>query len=128
MIDSVSSNTVMKQLMADMTKLRAEAMQKDVLPNKIDNTFNQSLGTQSITQPITQKTNFGEVFNTVIQEVNTLQQESGELKTAYELGEPNVDIAQVMIASEKAKIGFTAMVEVRNKFVEAYRDVMNMSV
>ena len=118
------SNDPRIQLMADMSKLRAEAMQQDVLPRSVANELNVGI---SATQQ-TQKTDFGGLLKSAINQVNTLQQESGALKKAYELGKPNVDIAQVMIASEKANVGFTAMVEVRNKFVEAYRDVMNMSV
>ena len=39
-----------------------------------------------------------------------------------------VDITDVMIASQKAGVAFEAMVQVRNKLVEAYRDVMNMPI
>ena len=60
--------------------------------------------------------------------MNEAQQSSGELKRAFELGESNVDLAQVMIASQKANVSFQAMVQVRNKLVEAYKDVMNMPI
>ena len=57
-----------------------------------------------------------------------MQMESSRLKKAFELGDPSVDISRVMIASQKSGIAFNAMVEVRNKLVEAYKDVMNMPV
>ncbi len=114
----------MSQLLADMNALRAEAMQRDVLPMGNPAIQNPASGL-GINKP---EGSFGNVFKEAIHKVNELQQESSTLKKAYELGEPGVDIAQVMIASEKSKVGFTAMVEVRNKFVEAYKDVMNMSV
>ena len=60
--------------------------------------------------------------------VNELQQTSGEMKTAYEMGDPNVDISRVMIASEKASISFEALTQVRNRVVKAYEDIMNMPV
>lgn len=71
---------------------------------------------------------FGDLLKNSINAVNDVQQESGRLKTAFELGDPNVDLAQVMIASQKATVSFQAMVQVRNKLVEAYKDVMNMPV
>ena len=71
---------------------------------------------------------FGDLLKTSINAVNDVQQNAGQLKTAFELGDPNVDLAQVMIASQKATVSFQAMVQVRNKLVEAYKDVMNMPV
>jgi len=71
---------------------------------------------------------FGDLLKNSINAVNDVQQASGQLKTAFELGDPDVDLAQVMIASQKASVSFQAMVQVRNKLVEAYKDVMNMPV
>lgn len=71
---------------------------------------------------------FGDVLSKSIDSVNDLQQQSGALKTAFETGDPNVGITEVMIASQKSKLAFTAMVEVRNKMVEAYKEIMNMPV
>jgi flagellar hook-basal body complex protein FliE len=39
-----------------------------------------------------------------------------------------MDLAQVMIAAQKSSLSFEAMVQVRNKLVEAYKDVMNMAI
>ena len=69
---------------------------------------------------------FQQLLSESIGKVNELQQTAGSLKTAFEQGDPKVDLAEVMIASQKAGLAFTAMAEVRNKLVEAYRDVMNM--
>lgn len=71
---------------------------------------------------------FGELFERAINQVNDAQKTSGELAKAYEQGTPGVDITDVMIASEKAGVSFQAMVQVRNKLIEAYRDVMNMPI
>jgi len=71
---------------------------------------------------------FGDLLKNSIDAVNDVQQASGQLKTAFELGDTDVDLAQVMIASQKASVSFQAMVQVRNKLVEAYKDVMNMPV
>ena len=76
----------------------------------------------------TQENGFGQLLNNAIDKVNEMSQHSSELKKAYERDDPNVDITQVMIASQKAKIGMEAMTQVRNKVVEAYKDVMNMPI
>ena len=69
--------------------------------------------------------NFQQLLSDSINQVNEMQQESGALKTAFEQGQ-DVDLSRVMIASQKASLSFNAMVEVRNKLVDAYKDVMNM--
>ena len=74
------------------------------------------------------ETGFGELFNRAINQVNDTQKASAELAQAYEQGRPDVDITDVMIASEKASVSFQAMVQVRNKLIEAYRDVLNMPI
>jgi len=71
---------------------------------------------------------FSDIFSQSLNSVNQAQQTSGELKTAFEMGDPNVSLSDVMIASQKSKLAFSAMVEVRNKFLEAYKSVMSMPV
>lgn len=71
---------------------------------------------------------FSSMFNNAVGKVNELQQQSGELKTQFELGNPNVDITDVMVKSQVATVSFQAMTQVRNRLVSAYQEVMNMSV
>ena len=71
---------------------------------------------------------FGELFTKAVDSVNNTQQESTALAKAYEIGDQGVDITDVMIASQKASVSFQAMLQVRNKLVDAYRDVMNMPI
>lgn len=77
---------------------------------------------QSGTKPV----GFAETLQKTAASVNNAQLESARLKTAFEFGDPKVDLVRVMIASQQAQIGFRATVEVRNKLVQAYQDVMNM--
>ncbi|HIC47391.1 MAG TPA: flagellar hook-basal body complex protein FliE [Methylophaga aminisulfidivorans] len=74
------------------------------------------------------RVDFGNVMKQAIGEVNNLQKTSGDLKTSFELGDPNVNLADVMIASEKAGVAFEATLQVRNKLIEAYQEVMRMSI
>ncbi len=71
---------------------------------------------------------FSELMGQAINKVNEVQHASGALQTAYLKGDPSVDITDVMIASQKSGVAFDAMVQVRNKLVEAYKDVMNMPI
>lgn len=71
---------------------------------------------------------FSKMFKNVVNQVNEVQQQSGELKTQFELGNPNIDIADVMVKSQVASVSFQAMTQVRNKLVSAYQEIMNMSV
>ena len=84
----------------------------------------QGVQPQHETAPV----NFGDMLSKSINKVNDLQQVSGQLKTSFELGDPKVSLAEVMIASEKSGLAFTAMTQVRNKLIEAYKEVMSMPV
>ena len=71
---------------------------------------------------------FKTMFGNAINNVNEQQQKSSELRTRFEKGDPMVDLPEVMIAAQKASVSFDAMKEVRNKLVDAYKDIMNMPV
>lgn len=71
---------------------------------------------------------FSDLMTQAIDKVNEVQQASGALQKQYLNGDPSVDITDVMIASQKSGVAFDAMVQVRNKLVEAYKDVMNMPI
>ena len=63
-----------------------------------------------------------------IQEVAKAQEEASELKMAFEQGIHDIELPDVMIATQKASIAFEATVEVRNKLLAAYQEIMNMQV
>ena len=73
-------------------------------------------------------TNFTELFQQAVANVNEVQKKSGALKKSFEMGDPSVDLPQVMMASQKAGVAFDAMLQVRNKLLKAYKDVMSMPV
>ncbi|PKI14757.1 flagellar hook-basal body complex protein FliE [Colwellia sp. 12G3] len=72
--------------------------------------------------------NFGDMLTDALKSVNELQKESGDKKRAFEMGDSNVTLAEVMIASSKSGIALDATVQIRNKFVEAYKEIMSMPV
>ncbi len=71
---------------------------------------------------------FADMMQQAIDQVNQSQMQAAELGKALEMGDPNVDLAEVMIAIQKSSISFQALTEVRNKLLTAYQDVMNMPV
>lgn len=72
--------------------------------------------------------NFQDMFKNAIDTVNANQKTAGNLQKRFEQGDPSVDLPEVMIAMQKSSVSFQAMTQVRNKLVEAYKDVMNMPV
>ncbi len=71
---------------------------------------------------------FSDMLGNAVNSVNELQQTSKQLSTAYEMGDPNVDITRVMIAAQKSSVSFEALTQVRNRVVQAYEDIMNMPI
>lgn len=71
---------------------------------------------------------FGQVLGEAINKVSEVQQDATAMATAWEQGKSDKELADVMIAMQKSSLSFQAMMEVRNKLVEAYREVMNMSI
>lgn len=72
--------------------------------------------------------NFREAMTQALKSVSEAQNEVSALRQEFSMENPNVSLEQVMIAGEKAKLGFTAAVGVRNRLVQAYSEIMNMQV
>ncbi len=70
---------------------------------------------------------FGETLTKVIKDVNALQNEAGKAVDKMVVGEA-VDMHEVMIAVEKAKTSFDLLMEIRNKTIDAYREIMRIQV
>ena len=60
--------------------------------------------------------------------MNSAQQEASDLAKAFELGQPNANLQDVMVSLQKANLSFQTMVQVRNKLVTAYQEITNMQV
>jgi flagellar hook-basal body complex protein FliE len=70
---------------------------------------------------------FSQFLKEAINKVNTEQVKSDIMTEKLAKGE-NIDLHQVMIASQKASISLQLALEVRNKVIEAYQEVMRMQV
>jgi flagellar hook-basal body complex protein FliE len=73
------------------------------------------------------KTDFQDVLKSAVRGVNTMQTDASALAMRFEQGE-DVDLAEVMIANQKANIAFQGVLQVRNRLVQAYQDIMNMPI
>ncbi len=71
---------------------------------------------------------FGNLLTKAINNVNALQHTSSDLQTRFDRGDNGVSLSDVMIARNKASVAFDATVQIRNKLVEAYKDLMNMPI
>lgn len=72
--------------------------------------------------------NFSELLAKAVDNVNDSQQQATALKESFQRGDEGIDISRVMIASQKAGIEFQLMMQVRNRLVNAYQDIMNMQI
>ncbi|MCK0163826.1 flagellar hook-basal body complex protein FliE [Marinobacter sp. S6332] len=73
-------------------------------------------------------TSFNDMLGKAVNTVNDVQKNASELRTAYDMGDPNVDITRVMIAAQKSSVSFEALTQVRNRVVKAYESIMNMPI
>ncbi|QJU56847.1 flagellar hook-basal body complex protein FliE [Sphingomonas sp. AP4-R1] len=75
----------------------------------------------------TNATSFTGAMKNALESVNGLQSKAEAVTNSYERGE-TTDIAQVMLSREHASVGFQATLQVRNKLLSAYKDIMSMPV
>ncbi len=71
---------------------------------------------------------FAAILKGSLDQVNAQQQQADSMAKQYELGNPDVPLHEVMMSLQKANLSFQTMVQVRNRLVTAYQEVMNMPV
>jgi flagellar hook-basal body complex protein FliE len=71
---------------------------------------------------------FAAMLHAAISEVNTASVQADGLTERFELGDPNANLQDVVMSLQKASVSFQTMVQVRNKLVSAYQEIMNMQV
>lgn len=116
MVDRVDVQNVLNQIRSLRAQTQSPALREIVEP------LGRELRGPDQAQPVA----FKDLFVQAVNNVNDLQKESRQLAQAFEVGDPNVSLTQVMIAAEKASVSFQAATQVRNKVVSAYQDIMNM--
>lgn len=110
MSNSIDTNSLLQQL---------RAMAQDAgIP--------ESNAIASEVKPAADSVEFSKVLENSLQSVNERSAEAKQLRESFEAGNPNVELADVMIAAQKARISFEALTQVRNKMVAAYKEIMSM--
>lgn len=71
---------------------------------------------------------FAHALKSAIDSVNTQQQSANGMAEKFAAGDSNTNLHEVMIELQKASVSFQEMIQVRNKLVSAYQDMMNMQV
>ena len=71
---------------------------------------------------------FASVLKSSLDGVNQAQHQAEDMQKAFVLGDDKVSLSDTMISMQKANISFQTTVQVRNKVVAAYNDIMNMQV
>jgi flagellar hook-basal body complex protein FliE len=73
-------------------------------------------------------TDFASILKASLDQVNGMQQQAQQAARDFELGEADVNLPGVMMSIQKANVSFQQLVQVRNRLVAAYHEIMNMQV
>lgn len=74
------------------------------------------------------KVSFSDALKGALQNVSEAQNTADDMGKRFAAGDDSVSLSDTMIAMQKANISFQATLQVRNKLVSAYHDIMNMQV
>lgn len=118
-IDASRIESMLAQLKAAAQRPNTEAMGSTASASGIANPLKAQEST---------KTSFSDALKSSLDQVNQSQQVAEKMGKRFASGDDSVSLSDVMIAGQKASISFQATVQVRNKLVNAYQDIMNMSV
>ncbi|KHS44328.1 MULTISPECIES: flagellar hook-basal body complex protein FliE [Novosphingobium] len=110
----------------DIMALRQQIMERSQLLQQVKSpeATQGAQGPQASTGPAG---SFTESLKGALDNVNASQQKASAISEAYEKGEV-VDVAKVMLARQEAGVAFEATLQVRNKLLNAYQDIMRMGV
>ena len=114
----------------DISGISAARSDISEMISKIREITNKSSALSEIKSP-DESSSFGrvmEVAKNSLGSVNNLQVESEAVKNAYITGDKAVSLSQVVVAAQKSKLAFEGLIAVRNKILEAYKEIMNMPI
>ena len=126
----VQMNPMASQGLAEMYRQQRAIMQQSQQVSEAARTGNvdtlQGVQAAQSTQAV-QGVSFGDVLNQFVSEVNDKQIASGQAVNDLLSGK-DIPLHQAMIAMQEAGVAFQLMVEVRNKLLEGYQELMRMQV
>lgn len=117
-MNNIAVTSVPNTLLGELERMRALAK----------NESSTSAGLAALAMPEDPQDSFSALVRRQVESVNATQKQAGKLAELFEIGDPDVSLVDVMIARQKSSVAFSALVEVRNKMLSAYQEVMNMEV
>jgi flagellar hook-basal body complex protein FliE len=119
MIDKAISPASIQSMLQTLRSHQSEAAGKTMgMPGATDLTG----GTGGV-----QKTGFSDLVSGALGQVNQLQVQSSEMRDAFDRGE-NMALTDVVLGMQKSSLAFEATLQVRNKVLKAYEEILNMPV
>lgn len=117
-MSSLQIDAVLSQIRAMQSQVRGVGSQMPQAPQAVAGVRPEAAAPGS----------FANVLKQGIEQVNQAQQKASSLATKFEQGVPGIELPQVMLEMQKASVSFRALTEVRNRFVSAYQEIMNMPI
>lgn len=117
----------MKVTAIDTSHIEAMVAQLKKAATKPEVTSLDSLGTNKVSAA-PEGLAFADALKASLDQVNTSMKHADSLGERFAMGDDTVSLSDTMIAMQKASLSFQASVQVRNKLVSAYHDIMNMQV
>lgn len=126
-MSSLQIDAVLSQIRAMQSQIHSSA------PNGAIRTANQVANLAGVAgagtaagAPAGAPGSFADLVRNGLDQVSSTQQRASQLAAQFERGVPGVELPQVMLEMQKASVSFRAVTEVRNRFVSAYQEIMNM--
>ncbi|HZQ60910.1 MAG TPA: flagellar hook-basal body complex protein FliE [Casimicrobiaceae bacterium] len=107
-----------------LAKLEAARAALSRMPASAPNATPGAPGAPGAAKPV----DFGQILKDSIAKVNDSQGEAMGLAERFQLGDSKVTLEETMVALSKANISFQQMVQVRNRVITAYHDIMNLQI
>jgi len=122
-MQSIGARAAAMQARIDSAAGNPAAMLQATRAGGIHGGIHQGAGVDS-----SDRLDFQELLKAALRGVSEAQNTAQSKAQAYQLGDDKVSLEEVMISMQKASLAMQGMVQVRNRLVEAYREVMNMQV
>ena len=124
MIDKINSHSNIQSMLQTLRSYQSQAAGgMDGEGNKVGGGLNGLNGSQAPQGP----SGFGDLVRQTVDKVNANQMQASKISSAYERGE-GVPLTDVVLSMQKSSLSFEATLQVRNKVLKAYEDILNMPV
>lgn len=140
-VDQISNSNIMQQLQNMQSQLKvlqeSAGTQNAAVANGTEDPEGKYVGgtskvaqTEEVQAPTAQDAVglFQQMLTQAFEDVNIQQNETSAMQARFDVGDRSVTLADVMLATNKASISFEATMQIRNKLVDAYQTIYQMSI